>query len=142
MARLLLSPSATRDRLTADMFLGSPDDESVGLLERALAATIAAEPVEAKIRVAAKGGRIDATLPPGAGVEELARRAQDAGVITAAEGAALLEARDLTARVIRVDDFAQDLGASDLRLATEPAAPSATTPPTTTTPPYKHKAAA
>jgi acyl-CoA dehydrogenase len=142
VARLLLEPSATRDRLTADMFLGSPDDESVGLLERALAATIAAEPVEARIRVAVKGGRIDATLPPGAGVEELARRAQDAGVITAAEGEALLEARDLTARVIRVDDFAQDLGAADLRPATEPAAPSATTPPTTTTPPYKHKAAA
>ena len=38
-----------------------------------------------------------------------------AGVITAAEAAAVIAARDLTAKVIRVDDFAQDLGASEIK---------------------------
>jgi len=53
-----------------------------------------------------------------------------------AEGEAVLAARDLTARVIRVDDFAQDLGASAFKpVASAP-------PPAAATPPYKHKAAA
>jgi hypothetical protein len=68
--------------------------------------------------MAAKDGRIDSKLPPGAGLETLVDRAQAAGVIDSAEGAAVLAARDLTAKVIRVDDFAQDLGASEMRLAT------------------------
>ena len=136
VARLLLEPSATRDRLTAGMYMGSPDDESVGLIERALVATLASEPVEAKIKAAAKAGRVDAKLPPGAGIEVLVARAHAAGVITMAEGEAVLAARDLTARVIRVDDFAQDLGAS----AFKPVASA--TPPAAATPPYKHKAAA
>jgi len=116
-AKLLLEPSATRDRLTAGMFLGRAGDEGVDLIERALAATIAAEPIEAKIRAAAKAGRIDAKLPPGADIEVLVTRAHAAGVIGMAEGEAVLAARDLTARVIRVDDFAQDLGASEFRPA-------------------------
>jgi acyl-CoA dehydrogenase len=115
VARLLIEPSATRDRLTADMYLGRSDDEGVGLLERALAATIASEPIEAKIRAAVKDGRVDGRLPPGAGVEVLVERAKAAGVLDAAEGDVVLSARNLTARVIRVDDFAQDLGWSELQ---------------------------
>ena len=42
-------------------------------IERALAATIAAEPVEAKLRTAVKDGRVDAKLPPGEGVDALTR---------------------------------------------------------------------
>jgi len=136
VARLLLEPSATRDRLTAGMYMGSPNDESVGLIERALAATLLSEPVEAKIKAAAKAGRVDAKLPPGAGIEVLVTRAHAAGVITMAEGEAVLAARDLTARVIRVDDFAQDLGASERKPV------AGMTPPAATPSPYKHKAAA
>jgi acyl-CoA dehydrogenase len=136
VAKLLLEPSATRDRLTAGMYMGRPGDEGVDLIERALAATLASEPIEAKIKAAAKAGRFEAKLPPGAGVEMLVARANAAGVITAAEGEAVLAARDLTARVIRVDDFARDLGASEL-------APIANaTPPSTITSPYSHKEAA
>jgi hypothetical protein len=36
-------------------------------------------------------------------------------VITTEEAATLAVAHDLTAKVIRVDDFAQDLGASEMR---------------------------
>ena len=106
VARLLLAPSATRDRLTAGMYMGRSGDEGVNLIERALAATLASEPIEAKIKAAVKAGAFDAKLPPGAGVEVLVARAHGAGVITAAEGEVVLAARDLTARVIRVDDFA------------------------------------
>ena len=48
-------------------------------------------------------------------------------MITAAEAAALAKARELTAKVIRVDDFAQDLGASEYRPA--PAAAQVTASP-------------
>jgi acyl-CoA dehydrogenase len=116
VAKLLIAPSATRDRLTAGMFIARSGDGPVLQIERALLATLAAEPVEAKIRLAAKEGRLDTKLPPGAGLEVLVARAQTAGVIDATEGAALLVARDLTAKVIRVDDFAQDLGASEMKL--------------------------
>jgi acyl-CoA dehydrogenase len=135
VARLLLEPSATRDRLTAGMYMGRSGDEGVNLIERALVATLASEPIEAKIRAAAKAGAFDAKLPPGAGVEVLVARARGAGVITAAECEAALAARDLTARVIRVDDFAMDLGASAF-------APTAEASPPTITSPYPHKEAA
>ncbi len=116
VAKLLIAPSATRDRLTAGMFIARSGDGPVLQIERALLATLAAEPVEAKIRLAAKEGRLDTKLPPGAGLEVLVARAQTAGIIDATEGTALLVARDLTAKVIRVDDFAQDLGASEMKL--------------------------
>jgi len=116
VAKLLIEPTATRDRLTAGMFIARSGDGPVLQIERALVATLAAEPAEAKIRLAAKDGRLNTKLPPGAGLEVLVARAQTAGVIDAAEGTALLVARDLTAKVIRVDDFAQDLGASEMKL--------------------------
>ena len=81
----------------------------------ALAATLAAEAIEAKIRAAAKEGKFDAKVSPGGGLDALVARAQAAGVITASEAAAVIAARDLTAKVIRVDDFPQDLGLSEMQ---------------------------
>jgi len=112
VARLLIAPSATRDRLTAAMFVGKEDDDPVGLIERALEATVKAEPVEAKLKAAMRERRLDGRLPPGAGVEVLAERAVAAKVIDADEARVLIAQRQLAARVIRVDDFDADLGAS------------------------------
>jgi acyl-CoA dehydrogenase len=117
VARLLIEPSETRDRLTAGVYLSQSSDNPLSQIERSLAAAIAAEPIEAKLRAAIKAGRIDAKLAPGDGADALDARAVDAGVITAAEAAALAKARELAADVIRVDDFAQDLGASDFKPA-------------------------
>ncbi len=132
VARLLIEPSATRDRLTMPMFVSNEEDDPTGLIERALAATVAVEPVEAKLKAAAKSGAFDANLAPGEGVEELAARAISAGVIDAGEGRALVAQRTLVAKVVRVDDFAPDLGTSLLRV-TAPGEPSASndagTPP-------------
>jgi len=111
VARLVIEPSATRDRLTAGVFIGDPQ-EPVGLLERALAAAVAAEPIERKIRSALRAGRIDARLAPGEGQEKVDANALAAGVISDREAVVLAMQRDLAARAVRVDDFAQDLGAS------------------------------
>jgi hypothetical protein len=78
---------------------------------------------------------VDAKLPPGTGIDALLARAQAAGVISAAEAATVIAARDLAAVVIRVDDFAQDLGASAMTTA-----PSVAQVTSTTT--VMHKAAA
>ena len=115
VAKLLLEPSATRDRLTAGMHVPVTGENPVAQIERALAATLVAEPIEAAIRAAAKEGRFDAKLPAGGGLDVLVARAVAAGVVTEADGALVISARDLTAKVIRVDDFPQDLGLSDMR---------------------------
>jgi acyl-CoA dehydrogenase len=134
VARLLIEPSATRERLTAGTFVAPTADDPSTLLERALVAVIAAEAVEAKIKAAVRDGQLDANLPPGAGPEALAARAQSAGVITADDAALLRMAGELTASVVRVDDFPQDLGASEAR----PVA----APPSGVVRPAVHKAAA
>ena len=118
VARLLIEPSATRDRLTAGMHLPADEAEALGAIELALTATLAAEPVEARMREAFKAGRFSAA--PGA---DRGAAAVAAGVISADELTLLQRASELAARVIRVDDFAQDLGASELQppAATVPA---------------------
>jgi acyl-CoA dehydrogenase len=114
VARLLIEPSATRDRLTAGMYLPQQVDHPVRLIERALVAVIAAAPIEAKIKTATRDGRLEAKLPPGAGIALLVERAQAAGIIDASEAETVLTAYELAAEVIRVDDFPPDLGVSML----------------------------
>jgi acyl-CoA dehydrogenase len=93
------------------MFIGD-GDEPVGLLERALAATIEAEPIERKIGDAVRSGIVESHLAPGEGAAELAAGAMRAGVITKGEEALLNFKNELTAAAIRVDDFDRDLGVS------------------------------
>jgi len=125
VARLLIEPSATRDRLTAGIYIGVTEDDPVGLIERALNATLAAEPVEAKLRAAVMENRLDGRLPPGAGIDVLADRALAAGVISVEDARALIAQRELAAKVIRVDDFDKDLGASLLQPAIDAVRPAA-----------------
>jgi acyl-CoA dehydrogenase len=108
VARLLIAPSAARDRLSAGMYLPKDESDPIGCLEAALDAAVQAEAIEAKLRAAAKAGDLDAGSP-----EEVARAAVDAGVITADEDARLERFARLRDEVIRVDDFPQDLGLSE-----------------------------
>ncbi|MEI5604094.1 acyl-CoA dehydrogenase domain-containing protein, partial [Streptomyces brasiliscabiei] len=85
VASLLIAPSATRDRLTDNVFIGREDDDPVGLIERALDATMAAEPIHAKIRAAIKEGRLDGTMAPDAAPDTLALRAVASSIISADE---------------------------------------------------------
>jgi acyl-CoA dehydrogenase len=117
VARLLIEPSATRDRLTSGMFLGRGDADPIQQIERALALTIQSEPIEQKIRQAVRDGRFNAQVPPGAGAEVLVARARAENVITEAEAQILNNQRVLAAAVIHVDDFDTDLGTSLLQPA-------------------------
>ncbi|MEP7205488.1 MAG: acyl-CoA dehydrogenase [Casimicrobiaceae bacterium] len=126
VARLLIDPSATRDRLTDGMHIPVDPADPVALLERALGATIAAEPIEARIRAALKAGRLDAPLLGASDPDDLARRAHASGLIDAAELDLVRAARKLVAAVIRVDDFPPDLVATARAAPPAPAAPNAT----------------
>ena len=118
VARLLIEPSATRDRLTAGMYLSNDPEDALNILERALVASIAAQPIEMKIRAALRAGRLSSVLPSDGDIEGI-NKAKATGVITASEADTLVEARALMEKVIRVDDFAADLGIS-LFQPTEP----------------------
>ena len=105
VADLLIAPSATRDRLTADMYIPRDEKDPVGVIELALEATLQAEALQAKIRVAQKTGVLS-----GRTAQEIARSALEKNVISSAEHALLVRARELTGEVIKVDDFPFDLG--------------------------------
>jgi acyl-CoA dehydrogenase len=113
VARLLIQPSATRDRLTAECFVPQTDTEPVGAIEQALAATLAAEPIEAKIREAEKVGRFAGN--PLANVRDIASAAFACGAITAEEHSLMQRRNALRDAVVRVDDFPFDLGRSCVR---------------------------
>ncbi len=116
-AKLLIAPSATRDRLTAECYLPQSSDDPVGAIEQALAATLEAEAIEAKIREAEKQGRFEGN--PTANVRDIAVAAVEAGVITAAEFDVMKRRNALRDIVVRVDDFPFDYGVATASKATE-----------------------
>jgi acyl-CoA dehydrogenase len=105
VAQILLTPGAARDRLTAGAYIPRREDDVLGRLEFAMEAAIAAEPIEAKVRRAQREGTVR-----GRTADDLRRAALGQGLITAAELEQLQRADRLRAEVIRVDDFAPDLG--------------------------------
>jgi acyl-CoA dehydrogenase len=110
VARLLIEPSATRDRLTAGMYLPKSETDVIGTIEAAVEATLAAEPIEARIREAQKSGRLIVKVG-----EDRPTAAREAGIINAEELTVVRRAKRLLDIVVRVDDFAQDLGVSLMR---------------------------
>jgi acyl-CoA dehydrogenase len=110
VAKLMIEPSASRDRLTAETYLPKVASEPVGAVELALLATIEAEPIEARIRAAEKAGAL--VDNPDANVRDLAHAAFAAGIVTTAEYAVLKRRNELRDIVIHVDDFPYDLGRS------------------------------
>jgi acyl-CoA dehydrogenase len=110
VARLLIEPSATRDRLTAGMYLPKSESDVIGAIEAAVEATLVAEPIEARIRDAQKNGTLKVKVG-----EDRPAAAQAAGVINAEELTVVRRAKRLLDQIVRVDDFAQDLGVSEMR---------------------------
>jgi acyl-CoA dehydrogenase len=104
VAKLLIEPSATRDRLTAGMYVSKSEADVLGALEAALEATVKAEAVEAKIRAAQKARKLAGRTP-----DALVAAAVAGGVITAEERDLIARATALRDQVVRVDDFPQDL---------------------------------
>ena len=123
VAALLIEPSATRDRLTAGMFLPQSESDPLGAIELALEATLAAEPIEVRIRAAIKAGRLVSMR----GDEQVAA-ALAAGVINADDELVLRRAKRLTELVIQVDDFPQDLSVPVPKRHGPEAAPASLSP--------------
>jgi acyl-CoA dehydrogenase len=91
-AQLVLSPSAARDRLTADLsHVG--DDGGVARLEKAFLLVTAAEDISKKMHAAR--------------LHDWKEAVQN-GVITQSEGEKLAAAHEAVAKVIEVDDFAPE----------------------------------
>ena len=107
VAKILINPSAARDRLIAGMYLPNDENDIMGQLSAAMNAVVAAEPVEAKVRAAQKAGRIVAKLQ-----DAVFDEAKSLSVITDTELALWKRARALTKEVIRVDDFDKNFGLS------------------------------
>ena len=98
----LMMPSATRDRLAAGIYRTVEPGNPLGLLQEALEASVAAEPLEKRIRVeGVKTGRITALDLPGQIEQALA-----AGLIDAGEAALLREYDRKVMEIVDVDDFA------------------------------------
>jgi acyl-CoA dehydrogenase len=105
VARILITPGAARDRLTAGAYIPRREDDVIGRLEFAMEAVIKADPIEAKIRKAAKEGRL-----PQHSLAERRLAALSQAIVTQEEYDHLLYTDRLRRDVIKVDDFEHDLG--------------------------------
>jgi len=100
LAAMLMQPGATRDRLTAGMYLPRSVKEPVGALEAALHSAIECEPLLAKVNVAVRAGRLKSTLE-----DERLAEARQTGVLSEDEANRLERDQVLRSKVIMVDDF-------------------------------------
>ncbi|MFN5541351.1 MAG: acyl-CoA dehydrogenase [Betaproteobacteria bacterium] len=117
VAKILITPSAARDRLIADMYLPNDENDIMGQLNAAMNAVVAAEPIEAKVRAAQKAGRITAKVQDAAFEE-----ANSLSVITDTELALWKRARALSKEVVRVDDFDMHFGVTVAQSSGKPTA--------------------
>jgi acyl-CoA dehydrogenase len=105
VARAMMEPSQTRDRVTANMFLQKTEDDPVGRLELAMQAAPAGEAVEAKVRNGQKAGVISGWTD-----EARVAAALEKGILTAEETAQWRRFATLRRACIMVDDFPHDVG--------------------------------
>lgn len=118
-ARALLSPGATRDRLTAGLTAGLPEDHPRMRMERAFRLCAEAEPLVGKMQAAMREGKLERG--------RVARRieaALEAEVLTADEAARMRAAEAARAEVLAVDDFSHEqylAGTRDLEWSTSSA---------------------
>src|SRR4051812_15832037 len=99
-ARIALEPGATRDRLTAGMYLPK-GEHATAVLEAAFLAAVAGEPIDKKLREARKQGLDPENALSVLNPEELAQWQRKEA---------------LRKQVIKVDDFPQDFGRAELVL--------------------------
>jgi acyl-CoA dehydrogenase len=90
-ADLIMTPSAARERLTADLYLGREGD-GVWLLEDAFGKAVGAEAILRRM----KEQKVDL------------KTAKETGLISDEESRRLIEAQEAIAKVVEVDDFAAD----------------------------------
>ncbi len=99
VARLLLEPSAARDRLTEHVYVSRDPADVTGRMEYALEKVMAANPIEKRLREA--GERRADNVAHDEWLDDLLAR----GLVSEDERAVLHEAQAATRRAIDVDDF-------------------------------------
>ncbi|MFT5893812.1 MAG: acyl-CoA dehydrogenase [bacterium] len=102
-ARILLSESEARDRLTAGVYLSDDPTDVTGCLEFALKAVVAADEAERKLKATKRA------MPYGLDYQTWLQQLTAENVLTSDEAALLLNASIATKRVVDVDDFANDM---------------------------------
>ena len=112
---LLMTPGPARDRLTQGICIPADGNDPVTVIDAALLAVIAAEPIEAKMRAAQRAGTISGEF-----ADQVAQDALTKGVITQQEADSLVRAKSLRRQVIMVDDFPKDFGRSEMFQTTQP----------------------
>ncbi|NHR05040.1 acyl-CoA dehydrogenase [Chromobacterium haemolyticum] len=111
VARAMMEPGATRERLTRGMYLPKEEGDAVGVLAHALEAVLATEPLEQKLRKLARDGKFVSVT-----ARERLAEALAAGLLDQAEFDAVSRARKLKRDVIMVDDFDKMLEQHDDKL--------------------------
>ena len=100
----LMVPSETRERLAHGIYKTVEPGNPIGLLQEALTLSVAAEPLEKKLRVeGVKTGRVTALDLPGQIEQGLA-----AGILTAAEAQLLRDYDRKVMAIVDVDDFSTE----------------------------------
>jgi len=99
VASLLIRPGAARDRLTDGIYITDDPDDITGCLEDALHKVIRAEPIERRLRHEKLQQH---------GLEDYSQwvaRLKTDEQVSSDEAEILLQAREATMKVVRVDDF-------------------------------------
>lgn len=102
-AQLLISPTTSRERLAAGIYLSSHQTNVYADIQDALVKTIASEPIEKLIATAKKDGTIT-----GFDAIEQAQSALENKVISQEQYTIFVEAESARKKVISVDDFSND----------------------------------
>lgn len=104
VAQLLMSPNASRDRLTQGLYTADVNGNLMSELNDALLKAIAAEPIEKIIKTAVEDGRV----MRGGSVEEQAKAAYAQQAISKEQLNIVLDAEIARRKVVAVDDFAPE----------------------------------
>ncbi|WP_261835653.1 acyl-CoA dehydrogenase [Vibrio ishigakensis] len=105
VAELLMTPGEQRDRLTDLCYVGSKDGDAVGIMERAFVAMHEVKPLEKKVNLAIKEGKVEKK----ASLLDKLNACKQQGILSQAEVNQVLEADKLRYRAIQVDHFSHDL---------------------------------
>jgi len=100
---LVLEPTASRDRLTRELFVTRDPNDNLGVLELAFDKVIETEEANKKLERAVRDGTVRRVI----GNDFIAEAIQK-GILTAEEGEAMREREKLVAKVIAVDHFDPD----------------------------------
>jgi len=100
LSQLVMNPTATRDRLVANIYLEDAGNNAAALLMKALEAAISIEPIEKAVHKAVKRGEV-----AGYNFVEQVEAAVVVGVISKEDYALWIKASEITHQVINVDDF-------------------------------------